>query len=95
MTGRKLRTVSTKFSIILANSNKCLSFLVKHSGNITFNDILTIARAMRERSMARKLEGTVKEVLGTAQSIGCTIDGRAPHDVIDAINDGEMDVPEK
>jgi len=68
---------------------------IKHSGNITFNDILTIARAMRERSMARKLEGTVKEVLGTAQSIGCTIDGKAPHDLIDAINDGEMDVPEK
>jgi len=68
---------------------------IKHSGNITFNDILTIARAMRDRSMARKLEGTVKEVLGTAQSIGCTIDGKAPHDVIDAINDGEQDVPEK
>jgi len=68
---------------------------IKHSGNITFNDILTIARAMRDRSMARKLDGTVKEVLGTAQSIGCTIDGKAPHDVIDAINDGEMDVPEK
>jgi len=68
---------------------------IKHSGNITFNDILTIARAMRDRSMARKLEGTVKEVLGTAQSIGCTIDGKAPHDVIDAINDGELDVPEK
>jgi len=68
---------------------------IKHSGNITFNDILTIAKAMRARSMARKLEGTVKEVLGTAQSIGCTIDGKAPHDLIDAINNGELDVPEK
>lgn len=67
---------------------------VKHNGNITFNDILTIAKAMKDRSMAKKLEGTVKEVLGTAQSIGCTIDGKNPHDVIDAINDGEMDVPD-
>lgn len=49
---------------------------------------------MKERSMAKKLEGTVKEVLGTAQSIGCTIDGKDPHDIIDAINDGEIDVPE-
>jgi len=67
---------------------------IKHSGNITMNDILGIARAMRDRSMAKKLEGTVKEVLGTAQSIGCTIDGRNPHDIIDAINDGEQDVPD-
>jgi len=44
--------------------------------------------------MAKKLEGTVKEVLGTAQSVGCTIDGRAPHDLIDAINDGALDIPD-
>jgi hypothetical protein len=31
---------------------------------------------MRERSMARELVGTVKEVLGTAQSTGCNVDGR-------------------
>jgi len=67
---------------------------IKHNGNITFSDVLNIAKAMKDRSMAKKLEGTVKEVLGTAQSIGCTIDGKNPHDVIDAINDGEMDVPD-
>jgi len=67
---------------------------VKHSGNITYNDVLNIARTMRERSMAKKLVGTVKEILGTAQSVGCTIDGRAPHDVIDAINEGTQQVPD-
>lgn len=44
--------------------------------------------------MARKLEGTVKEVLGTAQSVGCTIDGKLPHDLIDEINDGTLEIPE-
>ena len=68
---------------------------IKHSGNIPFEEIINIARIMRERSMARKLEGTVKEILGTAQSIGCSIDGEAPHDIIDQINDGEMEVPEE
>jgi large subunit ribosomal protein L12e len=68
--------------------------LVKHNGNITFNDILNVARAMKDRSMAKKLSGTVKEVLGTAQSVGCTIDGKAPHDLIDAINDGELEIPD-
>ena len=68
---------------------------IKHSGNIPFDEIVNIARIMRERSMARKLEGTVKEILGTAQSIGCSIDGEAPHDVIDKINEGEIEVPEE
>lgn len=45
--------------------------------------------------MARQLSGTVKEVLGTAQSVGCTIDNKAPHDVIDEINDGSIEVPEE
>lgn len=45
--------------------------------------------------MARELQGTVKEVLGTAQSVGCTIDGKLPHDVIDEINDHTIKVPEE
>ena len=31
---------------------------------------------------------------GTAQSVGCTVDGNHPHDVIDQINAGEVEVPE-
>jgi len=33
--------------------------------------------------------------LGTAQSIGCTVDGQPPHDVIDGINSGEVEVPDE
>ncbi|XP_046388961.1 60S ribosomal protein L12 [Ischnura elegans] len=68
---------------------------IKHSGNLAFDEILSIARAMRERSMSRKMEGTVKEILGTCQSVGCTVEGKPPHDVIDQINDGEIEVPEE
>lgn len=68
-------------------------FPVKHSGNITFEDVLTIARTMRPRSMARELSGTVKEILGTAQSVGCTVDGRPAHDIIDDVNSGAIEVP--
>ena len=67
--------------------------LVKHSGNISFDDVLSIARTMRPRSMARTLAGTCKEILGTAQSVGCTVDGRPAHDIIDDINDGSLEVP--
>ncbi|XP_074035672.1 ribosomal protein L12 [Leptinotarsa decemlineata] len=68
---------------------------IKHSGNISFDEIISIAKQMRPRSMAKQLSGTVKEVLGTAQSVGCTIDGKPPHDVIDEVNDGTIEVPEE
>eukprot|EP00057_Strongylocentrotus_purpuratus_P025059 XP_011679533.1 PREDICTED: 60S ribosomal protein L12 [Strongylocentrotus purpuratus] len=51
---------------------------ISHSGNIGLDVIIEIAKTMRERSMARELKGTVKEVLGTAQSVGCTVDGVKP-----------------
>ena len=48
---------------------------IKHNGNITMDDILNSARIMRPRSMSKNLAGVVKEILGTAQSVGCTVDG--------------------
>ena len=68
---------------------------VKHTGNITLKQVIEIARTMRFKSIAKELTGTVKEILGTAQSVGCTVDGKHPHDVITAIDDGEVEVPEK
>ncbi|XP_076139749.1 large ribosomal subunit protein uL11 isoform X2 [Alosa pseudoharengus] len=65
---------------------------VKHSGSVALEEIVNIARVMRHRSIARELSGTVKEILGTAQSVGCTIDGRHPHDVIDDINAGKVEI---
>ncbi len=70
-------------------------YLVKHEGNVTFEEILSIARQMRGSSMANKLSGTVKEILGTAQSVGCKVDGQHPHAIIDKVNSGEYPVPEK
>ncbi|XP_074046316.1 large ribosomal subunit protein uL11-like [Macrotis lagotis] len=64
---------------------------IKHSGNITFDEIVNIARQMRHQSLARELSGTIKEILGTAQSVGCNIDVRHPHDVIDDINSGAVE----
>lgn len=29
------------------------------------------------------------------QSVGCTVEGKPPHDVIDQINQGEMAVPDE
>ncbi len=66
---------------------------VKHNGNITMDQVYEITRIMRPRSMARNFSGTVKEILGTAQSVGCTVDGVNPHDKIDEIIDGSLECP--
>jgi large subunit ribosomal protein L12e len=68
---------------------------VKHNGNLTLDQIIDIARQMRERSMAKKLSGTVLEILGTANSIGCTVNGESPRDVQQGIKDGEIQIPEE
>ena len=41
----------------------------------------------------REFSGVMKEILGTAQSVGCTVGGEDPHDIIDGINDGEVECP--
>merc|ERR1719261_1383067 len=48
---------------------------VVHNGNITLDAIIEIAR-------------TMKEILGTAFSIGCTVNGESPRDIQSGIDDG-------
>src|ERR1700712_1813208 len=38
---------------------------IKHSGNITLEQVYDITRTMRPRSMAKTFKGTVMEILGT------------------------------
>merc|ERR1719245_1879255 len=67
---------------------------IKHDGNSTLDQVIEIARQMRERSMARELAGTVKEILGTCNSIGCSVNGESPRDIQAGIDDGEVEIPE-
>merc|ERR1719361_827876 len=66
---------------------------VKHDGNLTLDQVIDIAKQMRERSMARHLAGTVKEILGTCNSIGCSVDGESPRDVQASIDEGDIEIP--
>ena len=65
---------------------------VQHNGNIKFDDVLKIAKTMREagKSMAVGIDGTVKEILGTAVSLGCTVDGKSPKEVTALVDEGEI-----
>ena len=66
---------------------------MKHDGNITLDQVIEIARTMREKSMAKDLSGTVKEILGTAFSVGCTVNGEHPSDITKQINEGDIEIP--
>jgi large subunit ribosomal protein L12e len=66
---------------------------IKHSKSIPLDEIFDIARTMRgaNKSLARELKGTVLEILGTAFSVGCQVDGRSPKDISDDIKAGEIE----
>ena len=66
---------------------------VKHTGNVTLEQIYEVARAMRPRSMAKTFKGTVKEILGTAVSVGCTVDGQHPKSIQKQIDEGKIVPP--
>ncbi len=61
------------------------------SGDISFDAVLKIAKIKMEQSTAYKLKSVVKEVLGTCRSMGVTVDGLDPREVIRRINDGKYD----
>ena len=65
---------------------------VTHTGNVKLDDVIRIAKTLKEsnKSKARLFEGTVKEVLGTCVSLGCTIDGKTGKEMTALINSGEV-----
>lgn len=66
-----------------------------HSGNVPLDEIIEIARTMRFKSFGKNLASVTKEILGTCQSVGCTVDKQAPHDVIEGIDEGTIEIPEE
>ena len=63
-----------------------------HDGDVAYDEIYEVAKVMRGRSMSRTMAGTVKEILGTCFSIGCTVDGQHPRDMQESIDDGSLEV---
>merc|ERR1712129_628054 len=59
---------------------------IKHSGNISKERVFEVARMMRPKSQAKQFKGTVKEMLGTAFSIGCSVNGENPRDIQEMID---------
>jgi len=64
-----------------------------HNGSLSMDAVIDVARQIRGRSMAKEFKGTVREVLGTAMSIGCSIGGESPKKAIRQIDDGTVVLP--
>ena len=56
---------------------------------------MDIARKNRTKSLARELQGTVLEILGTCSSMGCMIEGTSARDISLKIKSGEVAIPAK
>ena len=61
----------------------------KHDGNLDFDAIVDIARQMEYKSMSKTFAGTVKQILGTCNSIGITVDGKPGKAVQKLVDAGE------
>jgi large subunit ribosomal protein L11 len=59
--------------------------------DLSFDQLIGVAKKKRPGIYAANLKTAVREVLGTCQSAGVTIDGRLAKDVQDAIKAGEYD----
>ncbi|KON31324.1 50S ribosomal protein L11 [miscellaneous Crenarchaeota group-15 archaeon DG-45] len=63
----------------------------EHVGDLTFDQLLEVARRKREGLLAASLKTAVKEVLGSCLSMGVTVDGNPAKDVQALIEDGTYD----
>ncbi|CAD2098947.1 60S ribosomal protein L12, putative [Plasmodium vinckei brucechwatti] len=95
----KIEVVPTSASMVLKELNEAPRDRkkvknIKHNGNLKIEQVYSIARAMQEKSRAKEFKGTVKEILGTCNSIGCTVDGKKPTTIQEMIDNGDIDVPD-
>ena len=63
----------------------------KHHGNITWDDLMGVVKVMRKKSLALTAKGTTKEILGTAVSLGCTIEGKSARAMLAEVEAGDWD----
>jgi large subunit ribosomal protein L12e len=96
----KVEIVPSASSLVIKALNEPTRYRKKekdivHDGDMTIESVYEIARIMRERSMAKEFSGTVKEILGTCVSVGCTIDGKDGRDVQADIDSGDLVCPDE
>jgi large subunit ribosomal protein L11 len=60
-------------------------------GNITFQQVIKVAKMKMKDFNTTNFKSAVKMVLGTALSLGLTVDGKNPKEIIKEIDEGKYD----
>ncbi|MBC7130570.1 50S ribosomal protein L11 [Candidatus Bathyarchaeota archaeon] len=60
-------------------------------GNLSMEQVIRIAKIKRPQLLASSLKSAVKEILGTCVSMGVTVEGKDPREVIKEIDEGRYD----
>lgn len=60
-------------------------------GNLTVDQAIKIAKMKETNLLGKNLKNRTKEIIGTCTSMGVTVEGKKPTEVIQAINNGEYD----
>ncbi|MFB0558676.1 MAG: 50S ribosomal protein L11 [Candidatus Bathyarchaeia archaeon] len=60
-------------------------------GDLTFDQLLNIAQRKREGLLSASLKSAVREILGSCQSMGVTIEGRPAGEMQTLVSSGEYD----
>ncbi len=63
----------------------------KKIGDVSMEDIVRIAIMKKNQLTAKSLKAAVKTILGTARSIGVTVDGKDPKEVTRLVDSGAYD----
>jgi large subunit ribosomal protein L11 len=62
-----------------------------YAGNIDMKSAIKIAKMKIDSSYAKDIEGAVKEVIGSCQSIGMTIEGKPAKQIYSEVSAGKYD----
>ncbi|RLF37417.1 MAG: 50S ribosomal protein L11, partial [Thermoplasmata archaeon] len=60
-------------------------------GNLTMDQVIKIAKMKYDDLLGKDLKRKVKEIVGSCVSIGVTIEGKSPKEVIKEIDEGVYD----
>lgn len=58
-------------------------------GNLTIDQVVSIARRKKDKSLSYSLKNVAKEIIGTCVSMGITVEGMSPKEMQQAITEGK------
>jgi len=65
--------------------------LEKKIGDLSLDQVINVVKAKKDKFLEKEFKFAVKTVLGTALSVGVTVEGQDPREIQKRIENGEFD----